>query len=109
NLASVRDLEQRLGRPLDPLRFRANLYVDGWAAWAENDWEGRPMKLGEVSTKVFKPIVRCAAPGVDPTTAVRDLDIPAELFRLYGHPHCGIYVQVTAGGTIREGDAAAVA
>ena len=105
NLASVRHLEQRLRRRLDPLRFRANVYVEGWPAWAENDWEGRTVLLGEVETKVFKPIVRCAAPGVDPTTAVRDLDIPAELFRLYGHMNCGIYVHVKSGGTVREGDA----
>jgi len=108
NLASVHDLEQRLGRPLDPLRFRANLYVEGWPAWAENDWTGRTLQLGEAVTTVFKPIVRCAAPGVDPTTAVRDLDIVADLFRLYGHMHCGIYVQVTTGGTVREADAAAL-
>jgi uncharacterized protein YcbX len=108
NLASVRDLEQRLGRPLDPLRFRANLYVDGWPAWAENEWEGRPVRLGAAATTVFKPIVRCAAPGVDPATAVRDLDIPAELFRLYGHLHCGIYVQVREGGAVKVGDQAAV-
>jgi uncharacterized protein YcbX len=106
NLASVRDLEQRLGRSLDPLRFRANLYVDGWPAWVENDWTGRRIDLGEVETEMFKPIVRCAAPGVDPATAIRDMDIPAELFRLYGHPHCGIYVQVTKGGLVRVGDLA---
>ena len=104
NQASVRDLEQRLGKSLDPLRFRANLYVDGWPAWAENDWTGRRIDLGEVETEVFKPITRCAAPGVDPSTAIRDLDIPAELFRLYGHPNCGIYVQVKQGGVVREGD-----
>jgi uncharacterized protein YcbX len=28
------------GRPVDPLRFRANLYVEGWPAWVENDWTG---------------------------------------------------------------------
>jgi hypothetical protein len=105
NLASVRDLGERLGNWLDPLRFRANLYVDGWPAWAENEWTGRRIDLGEVETEVFKPIVRCAAPGVDPATAIRDLDIPAELFRLYGHMQCGIYVQVKKGGVIREGDA----
>ena len=106
NLASLRDLEQNLGRSVDPLRFRANLYVDGWPAWAENDWAGRKVRLGEVETTVFRPIVRCAAPGVDPTTAVRDMDIPAELHRLYGHVLCGIYVQVDAGGTVRMGDKA---
>ena len=105
NLASVRDLEQKLGRKIDPLRFRANLYVEGWPAWAENEWTGRRLTLGDVAAEVFKPIVRCAAPGVDPATAIRDLDVPAELFRLYGHLHCGIYVQVTRGGMVREGDA----
>ena len=35
NLASVRDLGQRMGVELDPLRFRANLYVEGWPAWVE--------------------------------------------------------------------------
>jgi uncharacterized protein YcbX len=106
NLASVRDLENRLGRYIDPLRFRANLYVDGWPAWVENDWEGQSLGLGEVEATVFKPIVRCAAPGVDPTTAIRDLDIPAELHRLYGHVLCGIYVHVTKGGVVRPGDQA---
>jgi uncharacterized protein YcbX len=105
NLASVRDLEQRLSHALDPLRFRANLYVEGWPAWAENGWAGRSLRLGTAEATVFKPIVRCAAPGVDPTTAIRDLDIPAELFRLYGHPNCGIYVQVTKAGAVRTGDA----
>lgn len=104
NLASVRDLEQRMGRTLDPLRFRANLYVDGWPAWAENDWEGRLVTLGAAKAKVFKPIVRCAAPDVNPTTAERDADIPAALFDHYGHMLCGIYVHVTQGGTVREGD-----
>jgi uncharacterized protein YcbX len=104
NLASVRDLEERLERPLDPLRFRANLYVEGWPAWIENDWEGRALRLGEVQASVFKTIVRCAAPGVDPVTAVRDVDIPAELHRLYGHMLCGVYVHVTQGGTVKEGD-----
>lgn len=105
NLASVRDLEQRVGQPLDPLRFRANLYVEGWPAWAENDWEGRPVTLGAAKAKVFKTIVRCAAPDVNPTTAERDADIPAALFENYGHMLCGVYVHVTEDGVVREGDA----
>ena len=105
NLASVRDLEQRMGRTLDPLRFRANLYVEGWPPWAENEWEGRPVTLGAAKAKVFKPIVRCAAPDVNPATAERDADIPAALFDNYGHMLCGIYVHVTEGGAVKEGDA----
>ncbi len=108
NLASVRDLEQRLERPVDPLRFRANLYVEGWPAWIENTWEGQSLTLGEARAKVFKPIVRCAATAVDPVTAERDIDVPAALFEHYGHVLCGIYVHVTQGGEIKLGDRVAL-
>lgn len=108
NLASVRDLAARLGRSVDPLRFRANLHVDGWPAWAENDWAGRDMALGEARARVFAPI-RCAAPGVDPITAKRDIDVTGALHRLYGHMLCGLYLRVTAEGVVARGDAVAVA
>ena len=108
NLASVRDLEARLGRPLDPLRFRANLYVEGWPAWVENDWTGRTLKLGEATTEVLKPIVRCAAIHVDPVTAERDIELVKALFDNYGHMFCGIYLNVTQGGRVAEGDEAAL-
>ena len=104
NLASVRDLAAKIGRPLDPLRFRANLYVEGWDAWAENDWAGRTLSLGTARATVYKPIVRCAATAVDPTTAERDIDIPAALFEHYAHVLCGIYVNVTDSGAIAVGD-----
>jgi uncharacterized protein YcbX len=107
NLATVRDLSLRMGVELDPLRFRANLYVAGWPAWAENDWVGRELTLGGVRARVFKPIVRCAATHVDPTTAERDLDVLKALFDNYGHMHCGIYLTVTAAGRMGAGDAVA--
>jgi uncharacterized protein YcbX len=105
NLASVRDLAARLGRPVDPLRFRGNLHVEGLPAWAENDWQGREITLGEARATVFAPITRCAAPEVDLLTAERDIPVATELHRLYGHLLCGIYIQVTAPGEIRLGDA----
>jgi uncharacterized protein YcbX len=33
NLASVAAVENAVGRPVNPLRFRGNLYVEGWPAW----------------------------------------------------------------------------
>jgi hypothetical protein len=42
---------------------------------------------------------------VDPTTAVRDLDVTKALFDNYGHMHCGIYIQVTSSGRVGLGDA----
>src|SRR5204862_7328344 len=38
NLASIAALEQSVGAPVAPLRFRANLYFDGVPAWGELDW-----------------------------------------------------------------------
>jgi uncharacterized protein YcbX len=108
NLASVRDLEQRIGRPVDPLRFRANLYVDGWPAWIENESIEAQVRLGPVTTRVYKPIVRCAATHVDPATGERDLDVVAALHANYGHLHCGVYVHVEQGGPLAEGDAAEI-
>ena len=105
NLASVRDLGQHMGVELDPLRFRANLYVDGWPAWAETGWTGKRLMLGWAQAEVFKPIVRCAATHVDPTTAERDLEVTKALFDTYGHLHCGIYVRITSAGSVGLGDA----
>lgn len=109
NLASVRDLEARLGVPVDPLRFRANVYVEGWPAWAEMDQAGQCLQLGGAETQVTKSIVRCAATHVDPVSGERDLDLVSALFEAYGHRYCGVYVRVSAGGEVASGDAATLA
>lgn len=105
NLASVRDLEAKIGRPIDPLRFRGNIHVEGWPAWVENDWAGRDLSLGGARAKVYAPITRCAATEVDPTTAVRDVEVVAALHANYGHLLCGVYLHVTQAGEIKSGDA----
>lgn len=104
NLASVRDFETRVGRPVDPRRFRANVWVEGWSAWAENDGADRDLTLGEAHLRGVKPIVRCAATHVDPDTAERDFDLVPALFEQYGHRWCGLYATLAAGGTVRIGD-----
>lgn len=104
NLASVRDLGEKLGREIDPLRFRANIYVEGWPAWSENDWTGCQLKLGSISAEVLKPIVRCAATDVDPGAGRRDIDVTRALFDNYGHMHLGLYLQVKVSGAIALGD-----
>lgn len=104
NLSSVRALSDAAGADLHPLRFRANLYFDGGAAWEEFDWIGREIAVGEVRLKVLKRTRRCPATQVDPVTAVRDIDVPAELKRGFGHADMGIYAEVVAPGSIRPGD-----
>lgn len=105
NLASVSAVEQLVGAPVDPLRFRANLYVEGWPAWSELELVGETLVIGaDVRVRVVKRIVRCAATNVEPGTGIRDLDIPHSLFRACGHSDCGVYAEVITDGTIAAGD-----
>ena len=105
NLASVAALEDIVGVPVHPLRFRANLYVEGWPAWSELDLVGKEVSVGpHARFKVVKRIVRCAATNVDPLTGIRDLNIPKALMRALGHSDCGIYAEVTAAGEIAAGN-----
>jgi len=104
NLASVRDFEARVGRPIDPLRFRANVWVEGWPAWVENEGADRELILGDTRLTGVKPIVRCAATHVDPDTAERDFDLVPALFDQYGHRWCGLYATIASGGPMRVGD-----
>jgi uncharacterized protein YcbX len=109
NLGSVRAIETMLGgTAVHPLRFRANLYVEGWPAWHELDLVGQTLAIGAARLKVVKRIVRCAATNVDPETAARDLEIPPTLSRNLGHMDCGIYAEVIADGEIGVGDQIAV-
>ncbi|MGH6814718.1 MAG: MOSC domain-containing protein [Hyphomicrobiaceae bacterium] len=108
NLASVRELERAVGRPVDPLRFRANVYLDGLAPWAEQGWVGAELALGQARLKVFDRTGRCEATNVDPKTGVRDLAIPAVLQRTWGHTNFGIYATATSGAIVYISDPVAV-
>jgi hypothetical protein len=104
NLESVSALEVSAGRKVHPLRFRGNLYVEGWPAWAEVGIVGRDLEIGNARLRVVKMIKRCAATEVDPETAARNIDVPGALYRLTGEDDCGTYAEVTAAGRIAEGD-----
>jgi uncharacterized protein len=108
NLGSVQAIENMVGQPVHPLRFRANLYVKGWPAWHEFDLLDQTLAIGATRLKVVKRITRCAAVNVDPDTAARDLSIPQALTQRLGHNECGVYAEVIAGGTIGVGDTIAV-
>jgi uncharacterized protein len=106
NLASVAAVEAAIGSPVDPLRFRANIYIDGWPAWHEFELLNRDVKIGaEARLKIVKRIVRCAATCVEPGTGTRDLAIPETLMRSFGHGDCGVYGEVVGAGPIMVGDA----
>lgn len=103
NTASLRALSQRIGSDLSIHRFRGNLWLDGLAPWEEFDHIGREVQIGEVRLRVEERITRCAATGANPQSGRRDLDIPAELNRAYGHADFGVYARVVDGGALRCG------
>ncbi len=103
NLASVRELERTLGRPVDPLRFRANLYLEGVEPWAELGWTGKDIGIGDARLAVFARTTRCDATNVDPARGVRDMAVPSHLQRTWGHQDFGIYAKVVTGAEIAVG------
>jgi uncharacterized protein YcbX len=106
NLASVREVERALGVDVDPLRFRANIYVDGLKPWAEDEWvAGQTVDVGEAKLSVFKPIVRCVATDVNLETGTRDIDMVGMLREHFGRDTLGTYFSVTGGGVVKVGDA----
>jgi uncharacterized protein YcbX len=130
NLASVAAVEAMVGAPVNPLRFRGNVYVEGWPAWSELDLVGKELIIGRrdhalsppplagegqgggqsgdpiapVRLKIVKRITRCAATNVDPDTGLRDLEVPQALMRNLEHADCGIYAEVVEGGEVAAGD-----
>jgi uncharacterized protein len=104
NRATCADIATHAGGPVDPLRFRGNLLLDGLPPWAEFDWVGKTLQVGTVRLHVYKRIDRCAATEVNPATAERDLHTVRLLAKTYGHVDCGVYALVETGGTLSVGD-----
>ena len=46
NLGSLAAIENMVGSPVHPLRFRANVYVRGWPAWHEASLLGETLAIG---------------------------------------------------------------
>jgi uncharacterized protein YcbX len=104
NLASVAAIEDIVGQPVHPLRFRGNIYVTGWPAWHEFDLVNSTLGIDDARLRVVERIVRCAAVNVDPVTAARNMNIPHALMRTFGHADCGVYARVLEGGRIASGN-----
>ena len=105
NLATVRALSAAItgnADSIDPLRFRANIYIDGLEPWEEESWiDGRHIQFGDGAVcRIDSPIPRCAATTVNPRTFSCDLKIPALLVEHYGHNNLGVGAQVIHGGDI---------
>ena len=104
NLATVRSLEQQWGVAIDPLRFRANIYIDGAKPWEEFDWVGSEIRIGGA---VFsrrsqeRPLRRDQRQSGHRPSRSR---YSASLRAAFGHKNLGIYLIVREGGQIAVGD-----
>jgi uncharacterized protein YcbX len=103
-LASIRDLERVTQEPVDPVRFRANLYLDGSTPWQEFRWVGKEISIGGVRFRVEHRIGRCAATEVNPQSGERDLSVLASLRRGFTHTDMGVYARPISDGPIAVGD-----
>ncbi|GAA3450388.1 MOSC domain-containing protein [Dactylosporangium matsuzakiense] len=72
NDASLRAVNDWLAEdgdePVTMTRFRPNVVVSGAPAWAEDDWIGRRVVIGDVTFRVPKHCERCVLTTVDPET-----------------------------------------
>jgi len=104
---SLQALQAALGNEVSELRFRSNIAVDGLAAWEEQSWVGRKIRIGAVEFDVVKPKTRCLATHANPKTGERDLPILTTLIQKIGQETPTFAVAMLpsgAGGQLRVGD-----
>ena len=104
NLASHADLAARMGQDISPLRWRANLFLDGLDPWVERDWIGKTIRVGDAELGIREPITRCLATTTSTRTGERDADTLGALKAGWGHQQFGVYAVVTKTGDLRQGD-----
>jgi uncharacterized protein YcbX len=104
---SLQALQVVIGTEVSELRFRSNIAVDGLAAWEEQGWVGRKIRIGAVEFDVVKPKTRCLATHANPKTGARDLPILTTLTRKIGQENPTFAVAMlpsSGGGRIHVGD-----
>ena len=104
NLNTISDFEKKIGKNIDPSRFRANLLIDNIDPWKEFNWVGKTIEIGDCILEVFKRTQRCAATNVNPENALRDINIPNEINSHFGHLDLGVYAKVIKTGVISVND-----
>jgi uncharacterized protein YcbX len=107
--ATVARLGELVGRELDVRRFRPNLLVEpeGGEPFAEDDWVGSVLRIGDVRVRLDRRDRRCVMVNVDPDTIERD----AAVLRTVASERqscLGVYGTTVTPGRIAVGDAVVV-
>ena len=102
----VHDVEALVGEPLDPLRWRPNLYVTAAPGFAKREAEmvGLTLRAGTVVLEVVTVIRRCVTTTWDVTTGEA---LPSVLERVATQRAnvVGVYCEVVTPGELARGDA----
>lgn len=86
--ATLEAVSAELGTELDLRRFRTNVHVVLDApAYAEEEWEGRELTIGDATFRLLHPCERCVIPTRDPDTAQKFPD----LLRWLTREHRGLF------------------
>jgi uncharacterized protein YcbX len=105
NAASLRALQDEWSKPLEVVRFRPNIVLDGpdATAYEEEGWIGRSFGVGGACLTVVEANVRCGIPTLDPRTLQPDPSLLKLLVER--HRQCfGVYCRVTRPGGVALGD-----
>ena len=96
--------------PVDPRRFRMLFGVAGVPAHAEDEWIGRPVRIGSAVVIPTGNVGRCAVTTLDPETGEPDLDTLAALARYRAGVDTterlpfGVWARVERPGDVAVGD-----
>lgn len=106
--ASIERLSREAGAPVDGRRFRMLFTLAGCDEHEEDEWDGRPLRIGDVVLRAGGRVERCAATTRHPDTGERDLDT-LRLLASYRGVHdmavfFGVYATVEEPGRVRVGD-----
>lgn len=102
----IDEVSAHLEMPLDPLRWRPNLYARANAgfAYGEVDLVGRTIEIGEAVLRVRDTIGRCVTTTYDIETGESDPDVLLYVAQKRANV-MGVYCDVELAGTVRVGDA----
>ena len=104
NRASHAAVQDAIGHDLEQERWRANIWLDGLDPWAELEWVGKSVRIGQATFEIREDCVRCMHTASNPVTGKRDADTLDTLKNSFGHTNFGVYAVVTQDGSVAVGD-----
>jgi uncharacterized protein YcbX len=101
----VRDVEALVGEPLDPLRWRPNIYVRAEPEFTRREpaLVGATLRAGTAVLRVVETIDRCVTPTYDVGTG-EPLPLVLQAVATQRDNVVGVYCEVVTPGEIAVGD-----